>query len=140
MANGYPDYEGGKRRLYLTPEWAAEFGVDKSFSGLGANQAPGAGISAIYNVPAGKTLYIVSMEIASFATNAADADNNQIVRGRIHDDTAAVWKVAIGGNGGAQSVFSRVIKITAGHMITYDCNNNSNHNCDLWLSVEAYEV
>jgi len=140
VASGYPDFEGGKRRVYLTADWAAEVGIDKSFDAWNVAAASLALATIDYTVPAGKTLYIEQAMAQSRAVVAADRELNQIVHLEVYDVTAGVYYTELGGNGGCVTHYPVPIKIIAGHRVLISVINGSNHNCQIIVVAHGYEV
>ena len=139
-ATDYPDFEGGKQRVYLTPEWAAKEAVDKDFSQIGVGLAVGAGILQTYLVPAGKTLYITLSSGACYAFAAADAELNQIVFAYVRDLTTGAMGLLIGGNGGYFAAFGKPFVVVAGHTLEAGVYNKTNHVANISQIVSGYEV
>jgi len=140
VATDYPDFEGPKQKLYLTPEWGALVGVDKNIVGNALNKAPATSLTISHIVPAGKQLYLTQFSCVGQANLAADAELNQMVIALLYDLTALTSLYWIGGNGGAMAPLSKPIVIPAGHQVDAIITNRSNHNCDLWGGFGGYEV
>lgn len=140
MVSGYPDYEGGKSKLYSGADWAALEAYDQNFFSFLANVLFNMATWVGYVVAAGRTLYITQISFSSHATAVADADNNQMCEGYIFDATTALWLYRRGGNGGGSEAFNKPIVGIALHTILMGCNNWANHNCDLSVSVEGYLI
>ena len=140
MARGYPDHEGDKSGLYEKPEWAAFEGKDKNFYDVANNKASGLSVSESYVVPAGKTLYITSFSFICIAAAVADRDLNQMCYGWIHDGDLASTIWSQGGNGGGFATFSKPLVFAAGNTVSFACTNYANHNCNLAVSANGYEV
>jgi len=138
VASGYPDYEGGKQRVYLVQQWAVEGALDKSFSGTGANLTWGMGISVLYNVPAAKKLVIVSMALSVKATAQANADLPHHVSAIL--SIGGTEKTRIGTDAGGHWNFDEPYEGAAGQLVEFDGNVEANHAVDITLSVQAYEV
>ena len=140
MASGYPDFEGGKRRVFGTGDWAADVGVDKSFYG-GAGALPAHSESHVdYLVTPGKTLYLSNASFGSFAELPADSELNQICALEMQDLTMVTNIWFQGGNGGGAVVFTTPLVIPGGHQIRILVYNLSNHSSDAFFSVDGWEV
>lgn len=138
MAHGYPDFEGDKRGLYLQPAWAAVEGTDKNLTVVGGNVVPGGNITLVYNVPAGKTLYITDLHAASSAsTLAADGELNQIIYAVL---TSVTIRFRAGGNGGFAQALSKPTVFVAGSIVAFQIFNVSGHNCSLSGGMMGYEA
>ena len=140
MSSGYPDYEGGKQRVYSTADWAALVGKEKGFAASGLGLAYGDSTSVGYVVPPGKTLYLTHLSFTMHAAAEADAELNQICEGRIRNAAtgAAYW--AQGGNGGGGITFPTPIPLVAGTSIDVMSVNWTNHVCNGRVSCSGYEV
>ncbi len=124
--------------INLQPGWAAEQGTDKDFDATTANVATGSYVAASYTVPAGKALFITCISGKSFGSAAADRDKDQMCELRMEIDGTPV--VYIGGNGGAIATFSKPYKVAAGEEMELFTYNRANHNCDLSVAGNGYEV
>ena len=140
MASGYPDFEGDKSKLFTVADWAAVEANDKTLGVTSANKGNGTTVQATYTVPAGKTLFITQFGFAVYATNAADADNNQICRGAITNVTTGVVNASMGGNGGGGMSLTKPMVLTEGQQLALSVANESNHNCDLQAVCSGYEI
>ena len=140
MASGYPDFEGGKSKLFTVAEWAALEATDKNFSASGEDVAFGLDAGLVYTVPAGKKLYITQIACSLSAYLEADGDNNQICRLYLWNETDDEYTAIIGGNGGAMMVFNKPIVFEAGIIVWIFVTQKANHNCDVWLFGSGYEV
>jgi hypothetical protein len=139
MASGYPDYEGSKQKVYLTPEWAAKEATDKNFVSAIASGGFGTGTGVVYTVPAGKTLYITQFSFRCTALNVADGDSNQMCESYIKDNTtgAILWKQ--GGNGGSGMTFSKPQVIASGHQVGFYVGSFANHDTVYDICGGGYE-
>lgn len=138
MASGYPDFEGPKVKVYLTPEWAAKEGTDKNLNGSASAVSFGAGKWIYYAVPAGKTLYVTSVQAGAYADAAADGDSNQICLLSVARGGASIaWGV---GNGGVVLPLSKPIVLDAGEVFWLGCHSYANHDVDVVVSAQGYEV
>jgi len=140
MASGYPDFEGGKVKLYTVAEWAAKEGTDKNWLISDGVTAYGEFVSTTYDVPAGKTLYITHAAFAIYAIAAGDADNNSIAYAQIQDATVPTVEWSQGGNGGGYANFTKPIVIPSEHRFYCSIFNFSNHNCAIGLMVAGYII
>ncbi len=138
MARGYPDFEGGKRGLYLIGEWAAKEGIDKNLWAAAAGKTFGQNVQLTYTVTTGKVLQVVGITYASYANAAADGDNNQIC-------VAQLWigasnKIQTGGNGGGQVPLRKPLEVAGGLVLNAFCINYANHTTDMFIGITGYEV
>ncbi len=140
MAKGYPDFEGGKVKLFTVADWAALEATDKTFEKGFRAQDPGDIGTLSYAVPSGVTLYITYFAIAMFASLTADGDNNQICKGSIRNSTDVVDFAIIGGNGGAIILFNKPVVVEGGDTIAFDVTNYSNHIGETFVSAGGYEI
>ncbi len=140
MARGYPDYEGDKSKLFTVADWAAIEATDKNFEALLAGAVYADQAIVLYTVPPGRTLYITQFGFSSYASVAADGDNNQICRGLIYNLTlfANLWVTS--GNGGDGLMFPKPLVVEAGHQVGFYSGNFSNHTCVLQVAAGGYEV
>lgn len=139
MARGYPDYEGGKAKTFTVAEWAAFEGTDRNFYDVVANAPPDGFILINYPVPAGVTLYITQFSFMSRASAIVDRDNSQLSEGIITDSIDGN-QFRQGGNGGGGMDFRTPIAIVGGRSVIFWAVNNANHNCDLTVCAQAYEL
>lgn len=140
MASGYPDYEGDKSKLFTVADWSAVEGIDKNFYGVAATAAFGNFELTQYTIPAGKTLYVTMMSFANHASVAANADLNQMCKGRLVEGIGGTTKIDEGGNGGGAIALNKPIVFTAGQRLDAYCYNESNHACWSHISVGGYEI
>jgi hypothetical protein len=140
MASGYPDYEGGKQRLYLVPEWAAKESKDKTFAALEANAIRGVYASVTYVVPEGKTLYITQVSAVAVAVLAAESDKPHTAWIEISDaDTGDdYWEQ--GCDTGFGIVLPKPIVLPAGTNVVFLIINYANHTCSIYILAAGYEV
>jgi hypothetical protein len=140
MATGYPDGEGRKSNVYLAPAWSAKQGTDKNFRGAANNKAWSESAFVKHTVTAGKTLYVTGLSGASHAQAAANFDHFLHVRVFLHDETNDIYKVELGGNGGAHIDLSKPIPFAAGVLVGAYCTNYANIACDLKVTFWGYEI
>lgn len=140
MTRGYPDYEGGKSKLYTVDEWAAFEGIDKNLFLTAVNKASGILTTGTYIVPSGKTLYVSGLGFSLVASEADDRDNNQIGYALLSGTLLVTKYSVVGGNGGGMAIFDKPIVIASGYTLNYSLANYANHNCDGYLSVWGYEL
>lgn len=136
----YPDYQGEKAGVYLEPEWAAREGRDRLFTMLALNQTFGMFAGVTYIVPVGRTLYITYISVYCGATNAADADNNQMVHLVIFTPDVLTRAIRLGGNGGFSMVLIQPLVIQAGVFVSPRIYARANHAVDMSFSVGGYEI
>ena len=142
MARGYPDYEGDKVGVYSIDEWAAREGYDINEYTTVNNIAINGSWDLDYIVPANRELYIVSINIGAFATVDADKDNNQMCHVTLKKilPLPIVVMASRGGNGGAGIVFRKPIRFTAGQTVQLTGHNRANHNQNMSINMQGYEV
>lgn len=140
MASGYPDGEGRKSKVWLKPEWSAVDATDKNFYKFTNNIAVAGSNDDDYAVPAGVTLYIVFLAVHGFATNAADKDLMQICDVRLLIAVPLELLAVVGGNGGAQTLFSKPVPIEGGLTARFSVDNRSNHAMSIGYTALGYEV
>lgn len=138
MARGYPDFEGDKSGVYLTPEWAAKEGVDKTIVVSKQDAAWGEFGSTTYTVPTAKTLYLNNMSFTIHAENAADYDHS--LYGVAWLVIGATTYATLGGLGGGSVTFPKPVKLVAGEVLGVLVANYSNVDCRLVVTVAGYEV
>lgn len=138
MATGYPDFEGGKRNLYLVPTWAAEEGLDKTFVNSAAAQGWGGFTILNYTVPAGKTLYIVGFSFYELVDAAADYDHFLHVIAQIQ--VGGVTRLVTGGLTGRTVLLPVPFVVVATAAFQALAVNRSNVTCTIGLSAWGYEV
>jgi len=125
--------------VYLQPEWAVKEGQDKNFAYYSTDKASGEHASGSYQVPSGKTLFITSIQVNIFAYNVADRDLAQHFFAEAYTDSGN-FKVQFGGDGGAVLDFSRSLRVDAGDYVNFRAYNYSNHNCNIGISAQGYEI
>jgi hypothetical protein len=140
MASGYPDYEGGKQRVYLVPEWSALKAADKDFFSYAGDMPHGDGPLISYTVPAGKTLYIMQIAWFSCASTIGDYELNQMCSSLIYNATTGTYYMKIGGNAGGSFVLGKPIVVPGGEEIQIYCTNESGHTTDAYITAQGYEV
>lgn len=138
----YPDYEGGKQKVYLVPEWAALNAVDKDFEASTSTVDFGEGTSFIYDVPTGKTLYLTQFAWATFAVAAANADLPQMSWGRLIIDPSGtpIEKWSQAGNGGGGTTFPKPIVIPGGSRVGGYVISKANHAMVPVVVASGYEI
>lgn len=126
--------------VYLQPEWAAKEDLDKSVRAYGTNKGFEASAATSYNVPAGKTLYIVSVSFIQHVNTATDYDHH--LWGEVHliDDTSGVTLYKIPGHGGGNLILPKPAVIPAEHTFQLYIINYSNVNCYLDGVALGYEI
>lgn len=140
MTEGYPDHKGNKSGVYSRAQWAVEQGVDFVYYITAANIAPRNGWSYSFVVQPGDTAFVTEMGFSIFATNAADAEKNQIGEAMLLDVGAGTYWGIIGGNGGGNIPFTQPKSFVAGTTVRLWIYNLSNHNCDLEGFMAGYAV
>lgn len=138
MSSGYPDYEGQKQRVYLTPDWAALVGKEKIFASAEGPYTWGQSISLTYLVPTGKALYIWDAEASSHASTSTDYDHHLYVQLVMNNGSG--WSVSRQGLASAKSVSAGPLVVDAGETFTAAAYNWANVAVELTLSIWAYEV
>jgi hypothetical protein len=140
MARGYPDFEGGKQRVYLVPEWAAKEAKDKSFSALLLNAASGLFTFVTYVVPAGKTLYITQLSAFIVGAAAADQDKPHSAIVEAAESGAPTYYWRQGCDTGLGVSLSKPIVFKAGETAWFGITNWANHICHISVLAAGYEV
>jgi len=140
MAKGRPDYSPTAVDVVLRPEWAAKQGTDKSFYTYKTDAAAMTGVASTYTVPAGKTLYLVSVSVLSNAYDSADAEKNQMVEADLVELVGATCLWQQGGNGGMHAAFPTPIVLSAGQQLSMTVSNFSNHVSSISITVLGYEI
>ena len=125
--------------VYLQPEWAAKEGLDKTFFVSLGNKTFHQYGHADYAVPTGKTLYLTAMSFQSSASNAADADKNQMAVIYLFDTVSGNLGI-LGGNGGGAVVFEKPVVVGGGHTLQLYGLSQSNHAIDMTGCAWGYEV
>ncbi len=140
MARGRPDFSPTAVDVVLRPEWAAKEGTDKTFGCQELNADFEDHADVVYDVPAGKTLYINQSSFQGSADAAADADNNQIIHVFLQDVTAMEYPVNTGANGGGQVTFPKPIVFPAGHRFAMRITARANHTIRITATATGYEL
>jgi len=134
MARGYPDYEGDKQKVYLTPEWAALEAVDKTFIMSATVSGDSWDTLDSYLVPAGKTLYITSFAVASDKYGIHGAV-------RSNDGLGNIVPLGIaGGYVGGQISYPKPLVITGGLTMETRVFNAHSANAVCHTCVQGYEL
>lgn len=136
----YPDFEGGKSKLFTVADWAAVEATDKNFSATGTDKWYSESIFSSYTIPSGKTLYITQFAWGAFASDSTEGDLNQICEGMIwsYTDQVRLWTQA--GNGGGGLIFPKPLVVTGGKLLRFINTAYANHSMDLSLAAGGYEV
>lgn len=137
---GYPDYEGGKSRLFTVAEWAALEGTDKTFSKYDIFTGFGTSTTKVYTVSPATVLYIMQYTAVLIAAAAANADLPQHFMFTIEDVTGGEYWVHDGGDGGVRLAMSKPIVFPAGHQMRIILESDSNHACSGGFTVFGYEI
>ena len=125
--------------VLLQPEWAVKEGVDKNFSYYGVDKATADYATGSYLVPVGKTLFLNSLQTYCNAFNAADRDKPQHFLAEAYTDSGN-FKVQFGGDGGKVLDLTRTLRIDAGDIVNFYIYNRSNHNCNIGIGAQGYEI
>jgi len=126
--------------VYSQSAWAVRQGINKTFYVSGGDTAAGGDTHVTYTPPAGKAFYVDYFTASMYATNAVDADTNQMAFGYIIDNTNGNAYATIAGNGGWTITFPNPIKIPASHDMRGYIYNFSAHNCYIRCLVAGYEL
>lgn len=140
MASGYPDFEGQKQKIYLTPEWATLAAKDKLFNGQALAESYKGALTVTYAVPSGKTLYLTFFGFNCMANAVANGDLNQMALARVAVITVQNVLFRFGGNGGNAAIFNTPIEIEGGDALYLQVISYANHDVDLELTAGGYEV
>lgn len=125
--------------VYLQPEWATKEGKDKTFLFSGVNKAVDDSVSDSYSVPAGKTLYITSIQASTYASASAEADKPQHFLAGIWTDSGS-FDVRFGGSGGAVLSLPQSLRTGIADQVNFYIYNFSNHICNLGINAQGYEI
>jgi len=135
----YPDYEGGKSKLFTAADWAAVEATDLNFGGVSiVAVAYGAGFVVNYTPPAGRIFYITQFACSNRADLAADGDNNQICFGQLQVGGALV--LLSGGNGGFVYPITKPIVVGPLILVAAGVVNYANHNTHVGVSFGGYLI
>ncbi|MHA1287161.1 MAG: hypothetical protein ACTSPB_07115 [Candidatus Thorarchaeota archaeon] len=126
--------------ILLQPEWAAKENLDKSIRALGTNKAFEEKGFTTYDVPAGKTLYIVSVSFVQHVNTATDYDHHLWGIVYLSDNTTATTLCKVPGHGGGSLILPKPVVIPAEHEFLLEVINYSNVNCYLDAVALGYEV
>lgn len=140
MVMDYPDYEGGKSKLYSGADWAAIDAYDVNLYSFLVNAGPGLFAAINYVVPAGLTLFVTNFGGECAANLIADADKNQMCHIRLYNVTTAEYLGEQGGNGGAYINLTKPAVILTGQNVQARIYNSSGHNCNLDLHMGGYQL
>lgn len=140
MASGYPDYEGGKSKIYSVGEWAVLNGDDVHVWDNDGPIASGNGVLISHTTTAGKVFYVVRVSAWWYASNAADRDLNQIGGLIAWNSTVAGAYVFGGGHGGVTILLTPAIPVPANQTYNAQALNRGNHNMEIAVSMTGYEV
>lgn len=125
--------------VYLQPEWATTQNQDKNLRYIAYNKAPETFVEGGYTVPPGKTLYIVSIETFIYSYAAADGDKPQHFYAGVFNE-AGTFDISLGGSGGTVMNLTRPLRANAGDQVGFSMNNMSNHNCNMGICAQGYEI
>jgi hypothetical protein len=140
VADDYPDFEGGKSKLFTVADWAALEATDKTFTLAADGYGFGDSAYVLYTPDAGKTFYVTDFSILVVASEAADGDKPQMCAGQIYDatDDKVLWRQ--GGNGGIGQSFNIPIAVDGGHEVRFYALVYANHSCQIGISAKGYEI
>ena len=126
--------------VYLQPEWAARENLDKSIRAYDTNKPFEGSASTSYVVPAGKTLYIVSVSFIQHVNAAVDYDHH--LWGEVHliDMTTGATLYKVAGHGGGNLILPTPAIIPGEHEFQLYIINSSNVNCYLDGVTLGYEM
>lgn len=111
MVDDYPDYEGGKQKVYLVPEWAALKAVDKNIYGSVDVDSDTDTYVCFFTVTSGKTFYLVQFGVMIEANTGIVFYLQDIV------DLTVTYRAVSGGTPGNAHSFSKPIVFSAGHTV-----------------------
>lgn len=126
--------------VYDQSEWASLQDIDKVFSTVDVNKGFDEYALLEYDVPAGKTLYINHFAVVGVASAAANADLQQHLQGSIFDVTAGLLSTYVGGNGGDSADFATPLVFPENTHIHFQVTCQANHDLDIRLVANGYEV
>lgn len=136
----YPDYEGGKSKLYSGADWAAHEAYDQNFEAVAINCAYGVGVFVAYAVPATMTLYLTQLSSVCMASVAANADNNHFNQAYIFNNTTGLYLLRLGSNGGGAIALNKPLVIPGGDTVHIGIIAMANHNCDVVVNAGGYLI
>lgn len=126
MASGYPDFEGGKQKVFGVETWSALVGSEVHINGSKNLAAFGdSGYTVQYAVPAGKTFYVTQFYVVAYAQVAANAELPLPFRIDIESDGAP--KARAGGNYGDLFLLPVPVAVDGGDEAKVLVVNLSNH-------------
>lgn len=137
---GAPAYKGKKVDVVLRPEWAAVGGVDVSRTLVATDTGFGEFALDFWNVTAGKTLYITQVSFAAMASAVANADLPQVAELRLKDNTLGLWRLFLGGNGGAAVSLSKPLVFPSGDAVQFTLYGWANHDININGNIQGYEL
>lgn len=134
MVDDYPDYEGGKQKVYLVPEWAALEAVDKNLYGY-ANVGDDLEAELLtYAVPTGKTLYVVQ-----FGAGVGAATGLKFYIRDIKLPTTSIRAVS-GGYTGGSAPLNKPVVVEAGHTLSLIVHHFAGGTKEVKGFIMAYEL
>lgn len=125
--------------IYLQPEWASLQQLDMNFNYPGVNVATGGNANGAYVVPAGRTLFITSIQAYIYGFAAGDRNSNQFFVGEAYTDSGS-FTVQFGGNGGAILDFTKSLRVDALDTVNFYIRNYANHNVNMGISIQGYQI
>lgn len=125
--------------VYLQPEWASKEGKEKGWLYSGSQKPPAGTVEGEYVVNAGKTLFITSIQASCHAYMAADGDKLHSFRAYVHD-SADNFDLMFGGVGGGSVDLGKSLRVDGGGSVYATVTNTSNHDCNLSVSWQGYEI
>lgn len=140
MASGYPDYEGGKSRVYSVADWSVIQGIEVNLTASGANQVWGVTIGISSLIPAGTTRYLTGVSWVIAPAAAADYDHHAHFEGYIKENLAGTYLAAIGGNGGGYLSLTRPLVFAAGEICRLEIVSRCNVRCNMRVTGWGYDV
>lgn len=140
MARGYPDWEGGKSRVYSGADWAAIEGIDKNF--YAGNLLAGWADSAIetYNVPSGKALYICGVACLIVPLLVADVDATIRCWFKLEEGITGTYRLQESSYGGNSIVLPKPLVWIGDEQFKATIFSMSNVTVAITLNAWGYEI
>ena len=121
--------------INLIGDWSAQQSTDVNVRATGTIPTVGYGISAIYTVPGGKTLYVTTVACATLNLG----DNNPRACYLVVNDNTAGWQLLeTGGNFGVSVILDKPIRIPTGHALSVTCFGAGNWIGTIYVSFLGY--
>ena len=126
--------------IYLQPTWAAKEGTDKDFEVVDTSLGYAGNIEVVYDVPAGKTLYMTDISFTIRPHDREFADHNLIFLAYVLDTTAAAHFLRVTGSNGASEHLIRPAPTPGPHEFKALLYNMSPVLVNMGIHVSGFEV